>query len=483
LGGVGNDVVFGGVGNDSLQPGVGDDLVYGGAGDDWFNADLGNDTIYGDDGNDVTTFVNDGDDLIFGGAGNDFLSGGAGNDTISGDAGDDVVLGGDGDDTVSLGADFGQDNILGGEATETQGDLIDATALTGNVTLTMVGAETGTISDGTSTASFSEIERIALGSGNDTVFGGAGNDAVSAGGGDDSLIGADGNDLLDGGSGNDLLFGGDGADTITAGIGNDSIFGGSIGDVVDGGENAGDLDQLDLSNWGWRQTNILYDSMNPESGVVEFLDLSGAVVGSMTFSNIERIIPCFTPGTRITTRKGEVLVEDLKAGDEVLTRDNGFRPLIWTGCRALTLAELVVNPALRPVRIAAGALGSGLPVRDMLVSPQHRMLIEGYRAEMLFGESEVLVAARHLMDLPGVETAFSPGVTYIHVMFDQHEIICADGSWTESFLPAQTMLDSMDIEQAEEIRTLFPELNCADIAFPASRLSLKAYEARVLLAA
>jgi hypothetical protein len=147
------------------------------------------------------------------------------------------------------------------------------------------------------------------------------------------------------------------------------------------------------------------------------------------------------------------------------------------------VAELVVNPALRPVRIAAGALGFGLPVRDMLVSPQHRMLIEGYRAEMLFGESEVLVAARHLMDLPGIETAFSPGVTYIHVMFDRHEIIRADGSWTESFLPAQPMLDSMDTEQAEEIRMLFPDLNYAEVAFPASRLSLKAYEARVLLAA
>ena len=113
--------------------------------------------------------------------------------------------------------------------------LITGNNVTHDTTLTFTGAEVGTLSDGTSTASFSEIERFALGSGNDTVFGGAGNDVVSAGGGDDSLIGAAGNDLLDGGSGNDLLFGGDGADTLIAGIGNDSIFGGSVGDVVDGG--------------------------------------------------------------------------------------------------------------------------------------------------------------------------------------------------------------------------------------------------------
>lgn len=256
-----------------------------------------------------------------------------------------------------------------------------------------------------------------------------------------------------------------------------------LGDAVVGGEVAGDLGHLDVSNWSWRQANILYDAGNPERGVVEFLDPAGAVLGSMPFSGIDRVTPCFTPGTLITTRNGEVPVEDLRPGDEVLTRDNGFRPLIWTGQRDLTLAELVVMPSLRPIRIAAGALGYGLPLRDMLVSPQHRMLIEGCRAEMLFGEAEVLVAAEHLTDLPGVDVAICPGVRYVHVTFDQHEIICADGAWTESFLPTPQMLDSMEAGQAREILALFPELNSAANVFPVSRMALHAHEARVLLAA
>ena len=474
LGGSGNDTVFGNnAGNDVFDGGIGDDSLFGGLGDDSLIGGAGFDTLEGGAGNDT----------LFGGDDADTVFGGAGNDIIWGDGGADSLIGDDGDDSFNLGAGFGNDTLRGGEAGETLGDQISTVTLASNITVSFTGAEAGTISDGTSTASFTEIERIALGSGNDTVFGGVGNDVVSAGDGNDSLVGGGGNDLLDGGNGDDWLSGGDGADTILGGSGTDSIFGGTVGDVVDGGENPGDFDTLDLSNFGWRQTNIIYNLENRENGIVEFLDLSGAVLGTMQFSNIEKIIPCFTPGTLITTRQGEVPVEDLRVGDEVLTRDHGFRPLIWTGRRDLTVAELAVNPALRPIRIAAGALGQGLPLRDMIVSPQHRMLMEGYRAEMLFGEAEVLVAARHLTDLPGVATAFVPGVSYIHVMFDQHEIICADGAWTESFQPAQRMLDSMDAEQAEEILCLFPDLEWRESAFPASRMALKAHEARVLLAA
>ena len=102
---------------------------------------------------------------------------------------------------------------------------------------------------------------------------------------------------------------------------------------------------------------------------------------------------------------------------------------------------------------------------------------------MLFGEAEVLVAATHLTRLAGVEPVFPQGVTYLHILFDGHEIVCADGAWSESFQPAQRMLDGMGAEQADEILALFPDLPLAEVAFPAARLSLKAHEARVLLAA
>jgi hypothetical protein len=214
---------------------------------------------------------------------------------------------------------------------------------------------------------------------------------------------------------------------------------------------------------------------------VQFLDSNGNVIGSMTFTGIEQVIPCFTPGTMISTARGEVAVKDLRVGDQVVTRDNGLQTLRWVGTKRLSLADLIVSPALRPVEIGAGALGHGLPLRAMAVSPQHRMLIEGARAEMLFGEAEVLVAAAHLTVLAGVEVKLTSAVRYIHVMFDRHEIICANGAWTESFQPAMRMLDGMDRAQAEEVMALFPELAGEEFDFPAARLSLKAHEARVLL--
>lgn len=96
----------------------------------------------------------------------------------------------------------------------------------------------------------------------------------------------------------------------------------------------------------------------------------------MAFFGIEKVVPCFTRGTRIATPRGEVLVEDLWVGYTVYTRDHGAQVLRWVGRRDLSLADLIVSPQLRPVRIAKGALGQGLPLRDMKVSPQHRMLIE-----------------------------------------------------------------------------------------------------------
>ena len=183
-------------------------------------------------------------------------------------------------------------------------------------------------------------------------------------------------------------------------------------------------------------------------------------------------MPCFTPGTLIATETGPRRVEDLAPGDLVLTRDNGLQPLRWVGRRTLSLADLIVQPALRPVRLAAGRL-PGLE-RDLLVSPQHRMLVEGARAEMLFGEPEVLVAARHF-----AESVLAPGVTYLHLLFDAHEIIKAEGAWTESFQPATRMLSEMEAETRAEIEALFPGLGHQ--GFPAARPALKAHEARVLM--
>jgi hypothetical protein len=117
-----------------------------------------------------------------------------------------------------------------------------------------------------------------------------------------------------------------------------------------------------------------------------------------------------------------------------------------------------------------------------MVSPQHRMLVSTARAEMLFGEAEVLVAAVHLVGRPGITRARVAQVSYIHLLFDQHEIILADGVWTESFQPGTATLDGMDAPQRAEVLALFPQLAWGAL-FPAARITLKAHEARVLLSA
>ena len=149
----------------------------------------------------------------------------------------------------------------------------------------------------------------------------------------------------------------------------------------------------------------------------------------------------------------------------------------------MTAAELAIEPRFNPVVIAAGALGAGLPHRAMAVSPQHRMLITGPQSELLFGEHEVLIAAKHLVGRAGIEQRLTSGVSYIHILFDAHEIVRADGAWSESFQPGAQTLDSMDEDQRAEILALFPELRSNTEAFPAARLALKGSEARVLIGA
>lgn len=472
-------------------------------------------------GNDFISAVSDatglvletgaGNDTIVGGSGNDTVYGGDGNETLNGGAGNDALYGGGDNDVFFVSAGFGQDTVIGGQS-GTNYDTLDLSGLTNPVTVVFTAPGTGVVTDTVTghTVTFSEIEQLiltqqadvvdaslnngytyiqALG-GNDQITGSAGNDIF-----DDEMLAPNGqgNDTFYGGGDNDQLFGGEGRDTLLGGTGNDSLYGGdgrdtfftgditaAVGnDVVDGGEGGDDYDVLDLTARGHSSTNIIYDVNNPENGIVEFLDANGAVIGTMTFSNIESVVACFTPGAQILTDQGELAVEDLQPGDLVLTRDNGYQPIRWTGRRDLSHTELIVEPRFNPVHIARGALGAGLPVRDMMVSPQHRMLVTGPRAELLFGENEVLVAAKHLVGLPGIEQRLSRGVSYLHILFDQHEIVRADGAWSESFQPGDLTMEALQGDQRAEIKALFPELG-QGAQFQSARLTLTAREARAL---
>jgi hypothetical protein len=162
-------------------------------------------------------------------------------------------------------------------------------------------------------------------------------------------------------------------------------------------------------------------------------------------------VPCFVAGTLIATPDGEHPVETLRPGDLVLTRDNGPQPLRWIGSRTIA-----ATGDLAPIHIRAGSFGDH---RDLSVSPQHRVLIEGPLAELLFGEAEVLVAAADLVNDGTVTRAEGGNVTYVHLLFDRHEVITSEGLATESFLPGPRTTALFDRPLVEEICRLFPQLD------------------------
>lgn len=196
------------------------------------------------------------------------------------------------------------------------------------------------------------------------------------------------------------------------------------------------------------------------------------------------IVPCFTPGTLIDTAEGRVPVETLRVGDRVLTRDNGFQPLEWVGRKDVSRAEMIEKPNFRGVRVAAGALGPGLPERDMVVSPQHRVLLIGPEAELMFGVHEVLAPAIHMVGIPGVTADDAPEISYIHIMCRRHEIVRSDGLWSESFQPGDLSLAGLDRDQRAELLALFPDLatRAGRQEFSSARRSLQRYETLALMA-
>lgn len=183
--------------------------------------------------------------------------------------------------------------------------------------------------------------------------------------------------------------------------------------------------------------------------------------------------PCFVTGTLVRTPDGERRVEDLVPGDLVLTRDNGAQPLRWIGKTTVT-----GQGSLAPIRFAPGAIGN---TRELLVSPQHRMLISGWQAELIHGQDEVLAAATHLVNGDTITRMPCRRVTYVHLLFDRHEILEAEGVPTESFHPGDYLM-SRDADLRAEIVELFPELDDLETArgWDAARSVLKAHEARVM---
>jgi Ca2+-binding RTX toxin-like protein len=334
------------------------------------------------------------------------------------------------------------------------------------------------------------------------VTGPDGNDVLDGGEGDDMLFGEGGSDILTGGLGADMLDGGGDDDDLVLGSG-DSGFGGGGDDVflVDptDTEGPGSLNIVggETDEGGSDTTNDNYpgaplpigdvldlrglniQSFSPdggdpasESGTFTYLNDDGELITG-TYAEIENVIICFVRGTMIETLDGPRPIEDLEVGDAVITLDSGVQKLRWIGSRTVA-----AKGNLAPIRIAAGALGND---RDLYVSPQHRMLIDDWRAELFFNAPEVLVAAKHLVNGNSIQKVTGGEVEYFHLLFDRHEIVMANGALSESFHPGEIGMGALENAAREEILQLFPELREDARSFgPAARTSLKAHEGRLL---
>ncbi len=181
------------------------------------------------------------------------------------------------------------------------------------------------------------------------------------------------------------------------------------------------------------------------------------------------LVVCFARGTLIDTPDGPQFVETLKAGDLVNTLDDGPQPIRWIGARRVQGA----GPNA-PVRIKAGALGN---LRTLTVSQNHRIMVRGAAAELLFGETEVLIAAKYLINDDTIRIVPRAEIEYVHFLFDKHQIVFAERCPAESLYPGAQTLNVVEAESRDEIIALFPELQDDTHDGPMSRYTLKRHEA------
>ncbi|MFV0301987.1 MAG: Hint domain-containing protein [Paracoccus sp. (in: a-proteobacteria)] len=500
-------------GADTINGGIGSDLIYGGEGGDSIHGQADNDTIDGGTGLD-TLYGDAGDDSLIGGDGADYLHGGTGADNLSGGIASDTLVGGDGTDTIDGGD--GADTIYGDDSVASAGGAADTIYGGAGDDLIYGGEGNDSVNAG------ADNDTVHGGIGNDTVWGAAGADSILGDAGADSLYGEDGNDVIDGGAdndnvfgdgGDDTLMGGDGNDYLAGGVGNDSLLGGAGDDTLYGGANDDIMDggtgsdyiyagvgdtatggddrdtfYIDTTQLGTGTTITIdgstgagstadYDSIVLGAGLTKvagswsgtldadgdsysgsFQVTDGTNTYTVNFTEIEAPI-CFVRGTEIQTEGGLKKIETLREGDMIVTRDSGLKPISWIGSRSFANDGSERARKLSPIRISKGALGENRPDRDLYVSPQHRILVRSQITRRMFGAEEVLIAAKQLLQIDGIEQVSDfDEVQYFHILFDQHEIVYANGVEAESLHTGPEALKSLPPESRREIFAIFPEL-------------------------
>ncbi len=443
IGGGNGDDTIGGLGrNDTIAGNNGADSLLGRGGDDLLQGRVGLDTLEGEAGNDTLEGGLAADSLV-GGEGQDFadyrassagvtislapgvvgaggegagdtlsdiegLNGSDHNDVLSGlDGQADTLLGGGGDDTIL--ATGGGDVLDGGTrsilglgvviGTVPGNDLIDAGADTAGVVIDLAAQ---TVAGGLLAGStISRFEHAAGGSGDDSLTGDGGANTLLGRDGDDTITGGGGDDSIDAGGDGDIAFWGkgDGNDTIQFGEGSDTLF---------------------LNGWTGDDTDDWTETTETD-GARLFVLGAGGSVRAYGLENVT----CFLAGTMIATPDGEVPVETLRAGDMVLTGSRGEIPqgVVWMGRTRVAVAGRADPTGVAPVLIRAGALGDGLPRRDLRVSPEHGMLLDG----------QLVPAVLLVNGTSIIQECWRTEAQYWHVELPAHGLVLAEGAASETY--------------------------------------------------
>lgn len=228
---------------------------------------------------------------------------------------------------------------------------------------------------------------------------------------------------------------------------------------------------------------MFFNALPPRNRDLWVVHAALSTVATQSEAEHQGAVICFTPGTRILTPDGIKLIEELREGDYVQTKDNGSQQIQWMGQRRMSGARLFAMPKLRPIRIRAGLFGLDEPDEDLLVSPEHRMLIKGRVAMDLFNTPEVLVAARDLVDHERVSVDLTVReITYVHMLLPQHEILFANGVESESFHPANAALSTLDPGDRSRLRTMLPDVEFNPQSYGGhARRNLTSSEAAILI--
>ncbi len=439
----GNNALIGGDGDDTLGSGAGTDVIDGGAGTDRWVVDFSGlssgVTIAMDTAPGATTTASNGTTVrnvesvqIAGTAHDDVITGGLSSDTLLGDAGNDRLDGGDGDDRL---VDDGGNNILlgragndwldgragvfdGGDGNDeifTRGGLASVDGGAGNdlwsgtfaalaTGLVMVmAASAATVSQASDGTTIVNVERV----------------NITGSSFDDLIVGGSGNDVLEGAAGRDILDGGGGNDVLIAGSGDTLRFNGTFGnDIV-----------LTFNNDSYRLDLKAFTSYElTQAGNDTIVTVAGGQITARDITPQElapRIdIACLLRGTLVRTPGGDVPVETLAVGDPIITLDGTVKALKWIGRHTYAPIVVRLNPAIVPIRIAAGALGPATPTIDLLVSAEHALYLDGALVP-----AKLLVNGTTIRPAPEIAR-----VEYFHLELDAPDVLWANGAATETYV-------------------------------------------------